>query len=188
MTLLNKLMKPYKSILLLFIIIVLHQSCERDDICTDDTTPRLLIEFFDITEQDVLKNVPRLSVYDVNADPNDVNTNFIVNNSNVNAIALPLRFENEGELTTTEYILELDSNLRLDDDPNTTSNMDTIRITYTPEFQFVSRACGFKSLFNNISIEVLTDDDNWILLTNFSNNLTELNVEDETTTHINIFH
>lgn len=182
----NKLIKYITALILLLSI-----SCERDDICTEGTptTPRLLVEFFDILEQDVLKNVPRLSVYADGNLPEDPNTNFVINNSNANAIALPLLVGNEGETTTTRFALEMDTNLRLDNNPNTNSNVDIIEINYTPNFEFVSRACGFKSVFNNLTITIIDDGDNWVLLTGFPNNLTaNINVEDETATHLNIFH
>lgn len=184
-------MKSLKPILYFLTIIILNQSCQRDDICTEDTptTPRLLVEFFDIIEQDVLKSVPRLSVYAAENSPEDPNTNFVINNSNTNVIALPLIVGNEGELTTTRFALEMDTNLRLDEDPDTNSNVDIIEITYTPEFQFVSRACGFRSVFTNVSVSVVDDGNNWILLTNFPNIINNtITVEDETATHLNILH
>jgi hypothetical protein len=181
--------KPIKYIIPLFLILLL--SCERDDICTSgtSTTPRLLVEFFDIAEQDVLKSVPRLSVYAEGNNPDNTDTNFVVNNVNANTLALPLIIGNEGEEIITRFVLERDSNLRLDGNNTTSSNIDILEISYIPEFIFVSRACGFKSVFNELRVTIIQDGDNWALLSDFPNNLTDnINVEDETATHLNIFH
>ena len=108
----------------------------------------------------------------------------LVFNSNVNRIELPLLIGNENQFTTTRYVLEKNTNLRLDENDNTSSNIDILEITYTPEFIYVSRACGFKSQFIGLSISVETDSDLWI-----SNIETvETTVQDENTVHARIFH
>ena len=137
-------------------------SCERDDICADitETTPRLLIEFYDVTDIDVLKSVTRLSVYaeDLVTDngvvtfPEAASNATLIFNSNSNTIELPLQVTQEGTPNTLRYFFEKDTNLRTDDeDPLTESNIDILEITYTPEFVYVSRACGFKSNFNDLN-------------------------------------
>lgn len=185
-----------KSLLALIALCLVFINCERDDICpaATPTTPRLLIEFYDVTSTDDLKNVPRLTVYGEDlflengtlVPPETASNSTIVFNANDNAIELPLIVNNEGDITTTTYVLERDTNLRLDEDTTTESNIDIINISYTTEFIYVSRACGYKSIFNNLDIEIDIDNDTdqWI------NNIIidEITVENEDTIHVRIFH
>ena len=68
-----------------------------------------------------------------------------------------------------------------------TGNEDIITITYNTEQEYVSRACGFKTVFKNVLITLDdTDTDRWIdLIQSVDDNQT---IEDETTTHFNFFH
>lgn len=198
-------MKKLKFILLLLLVVLI--SCERDDICAESTptTPRLFVEFYDADEQDELKSVTRLTVYGDSPDipiPDDTDNSSAVlledifdtqqrrvYNRNSNFVKLPLLIgnTNDGETTTSRFILEKDTNLRLNDNPNNDSNIDIIEIEYTTEFKYVSRACGYKSVFNLIDVEVNPDgddDDLWIE----SEEIIEILVENENTVHVHIFH
>ena len=195
-------MKYYKYLILCIALLLF--TCERDDICAEDipTTPRLLIEFFDAADPETLKSVTRLSVYaealitDENGNvtlPEQANNATLLFNSNSNNIALPLIVGNEGEETTTRYFFELDTNLRTeDDDPLTNSNIDILDITYTPDFIYVSRACGFKSIFTALNVTPNTDGDDadeWIISTTLANTTDlQITVENEDATHVQIFH
>jgi len=191
-------MKYLKFLVLALSVFLL--TCERDDICaaSTPTTPRLFIEFYDISEQENLKSVPRLTVYgeglvtDENGNPIEPevsSSSTLVFNSNENNVQLPLRFPTEGEETTTRYIFEKDTNGRIDDSDTTNSNIDIVEITYTPQFEYVSRACGFKSIFTELTITVVPDDDNWILANDFPNTTdSSITVENENATHVQIFH
>ncbi|WP_111684232.1 DUF6452 family protein [Winogradskyella tangerina] len=177
-------MKRIKFLLVLFLVVLV--SCERDDICaeTTPTTPRLLIEFYDAGSPEDLKSVPRLTLYGegLATDPVEPSSSTLIFNSNSNSIELPLIVGPENETTTTRFILEQNSNLRIDE--TGTSNIDIIEITYTSEFQYVSRACGFKSIFTNLNLTVDDDTDNWIS----SIDIIEPTVENENTVHVHIFH
>lgn len=173
-------------------------SCERDDICaeTTQTTPRLIIEFYDATEPEELKNVPRLTVYgeglitDENGiaiEPEVTSDKTIVFNQNQNIVELPLIIDTENETTTTRFVLERETNLRLDTDDTETSNIDIIEITYTPEFVYVSRACGYKGIFKNLNVVRVTDSEQWISNIQIEESI-EFTIENENTTHVRIFH
>lgn len=183
----------------ILIIAVIFIGCERDDICavTTATTPRLLIEFYDSSNPDELKNVSRLTVYGeglvlddtgMEIEPTVASDATILFNENSNSVALPLIIGAEGEVTTTRYILEQGTNLRLDEDATTNSNIDILEIIYTPEFIYVSRACGYKSIFTNLNIDLDGGEDGtWI--DGFAVVETiENTVENENTVHVNIFH
>jgi hypothetical protein len=49
-----------KKILLLLFVAFFFSSCEKDDICSEDNTPRLIIEFYDIANPANTKNVSSL--------------------------------------------------------------------------------------------------------------------------------
>ncbi|MCA0131671.1 DUF6452 family protein [Winogradskyella alexanderae] len=176
------------QLLILSVTTVLF-SCERDDICaaTTSTTPRLIVEFYDIINTEELKSVTRLTVYgeDLLLEPPTSETvETLVFNSNVNRIELPLLIGEENVSTTTRYIFEKDTNRRLDENNPQNSNVDILEIRYTPEFIYVSRACGYKSQFIGLSSIVESDDEVWI------NNIeiVEPTVNNENTVHVRLFH
>jgi hypothetical protein len=192
-----------KKIKFLFLsALIAFISCERDDICAESTstTPRLSVEFYDATEQDELKSVTRLTVYGDSPgipipDDTDNSSAILVEplepervyNNNSNAVKLPLLIGNENETITTRFVFEKDTNLRLNDNVDDNSNIDIIEISYTNEFQYVSRACGYKSVFSIIDINLNpdnNDDDLWISNIEISETL----VDDENTVHVRILH
>lgn len=138
---------------LVFLVLVMT-GCEKDDICDEfaNTTPRLIISFYDFSNANNLKNVNALEVYGEGA--NDILGVF----SNVSKIALPLRTNAD----FTRYRLKLNSNNL------SASNTDYLDINYTRSDIYISRACGFKTIFQlaNSNGTVLTDeqpaDGTWI--------------------------
>jgi len=174
-----------KRILTLLLITLCFSACEKDDICTDETTPRLIIEFYDISNPANLKNVLNLKVKAEGAD------DFIVFNESLSAddedrylfdgnkLELPLKIND----ITTKYSLILNST-------NTTNiNEDFLQFNYTPQNVFVSRACGFKTIFTLnaapdgvIKTDAALPDNFWIL--DYSILTTNITTENET--HIKI--
>lgn len=149
----------------LSLISIIAWSCEKDDICPEDTatTPHLIIRFYDISEQDEFKDVRQLSI--AGLDDNDVAGELIIDGVTTDSIVLPLRFQNENVETTTRFQLTKDSDFATNDNLEDEPNIDIIEVTYTPEFIYVSRACGYKSIFNLAppgGIIKVIDGDNWI--------------------------
>lgn len=171
------------SVLLLFLIALVY-TCERDDICPESTatTPRLFIEFNDIANFEDSKNVRQLTVIGIDDEGNDINT--LISRTTTNQLLLPLQISNEGETNTSRFKLIRDADFDNDNNDTTVSNTDIISITYNPEFIYVNRACGFKSVFNTVGIEIETDDNQWIL----GRNINIENVENELNAHITLFH
>lgn len=168
---------------------LLFLSCERDDICaaTTSTTPRLIVEFYDVVNTEELKSVNRLTVYGedlLTEPPVNETVETLVFNSNVNRLELPLLIGNEDTQNITRYILEKDTNLRLDEENPNDSNIDILELRYTPDFVYVSRACGYKSEFIGLSSTVEDDGDLWI--TNIE--IDEQTVTNENTVHVRLFH
>ena len=134
-----------KILILLFLAVFTFGSCEKDDICDGNTpnTPRLVFEFYDISNPSVLKNVTNLKVI------GDGMTEGIVFNesasddskylTNGNTISIPLK--TNANTTTYRFILN-SGNLN-----PTFIDIDEVTFNYTSRDIFVSRACGFKALF-----------------------------------------
>lgn len=181
-------MKYFKYIAMVVIALAICTtiSCERDDICPESTptTPRLIIDFYDVSIQENSKNVFGLVAVGVGND-NVLDGYAIVNTNN---IILPLKTDS----TATQYIIykeyTYDDNDTPDDETDDVigGNPDVITINYSTELVFVSRACGYKTIFNNVTISIEDDGDNWILSRESIND--NQSVEDETATHFNLFH
>ncbi len=170
------------KISLLLLIIVATWSCERDDICatTTATTPHLIVRFYDLIDPQLLKAVDGLSVRGLDESGNELPD---INISQpFDSILLPLRFQNEA--TSSRFALEKNTNFRLDDDAATQSNVDILTVNYTPEFQYVSRACGYKSIFTNVSISIEQDGNNWIL----TNEILTTIIDNENQAHVILRH
>ena len=174
--------KAHKNlkILLSFLILASLWSCERDDICasTTPTTPHLIIRFYNINASAETKTVRHLSV-SVEDD-----LQYLIYDRTIDSIVLPLKVDNLDNLNTTRFVLTMDTDYDTDDNPNTVSNSDIIEVNYTPELIYVSRACGYKSVFNNLNATRETDASNWIIDVQVIN--TTINNEDAA--QINIYH
>jgi hypothetical protein len=134
-----------KIVALLLMVLVTSSSCEKDDICDANTptTPRLVIEFYDFSNSSVLKNVDNLKVIGngmtegIVFNPNATGDSQYLTNGN--KIALPLKID--GDSTTFTFILNSGN-------PNAAlTDTDEVTFNYSRENVFVSRACGFKTLF-----------------------------------------
>ena len=133
-----------KKIILLVLLAISFSSCEKDDICSDDTTPKLVIEFFDITNPSNPKNVINLKVKEVG----QADTYFTFPSENT--ISIPLRIT----ATATKYSFILNSA------DTTNANEDFLEFNYTTQNVFLSRACGYKTIFelNNDTSGVIKTD------------------------------
>tara|TARA_R110000751_G_scaffold135_3_gene637 strand:- start:53277 stop:53795 length:519 start_codon:yes stop_codon:yes gene_type:complete len=167
-------MKKIKLILLTLCCISLL-TCERDDLCpeTTPTTPSLVIGFFNNALPENPKTV--IDLYVIGLDNDNVLPGYSV--VDVDELILPLRTDTD---TTTFF---LTNNTVLDDDGNITSgNTDTVTITYDRKDIYVSRACGYKTIYENVDVTIDGGTDgNWIILAQPEND--NLTIEDETTTH-----
>ncbi|MFD1615112.1 DUF6452 family protein [Gelatiniphilus marinus] len=176
----------YLFLPIMVLVIGITASCERDDICPESTptTPSLIITAFDVDEQDNKKNIFGLRIQGVGIDKVLTGYNVVTNDS----IVLPLKTH----INTSQY--KIHSNYTYDDNdtPDDTSddiiggNQDIVTISYTTENVFVSRACGYKTIFKAVEIVVENDGDNWIQSIQPLNN--PQSVENETAVHFNLFH
>ena len=143
--------------------------CQRDDICPEgtETTPLLVIEFYDPLDPTRLKAVPNLSVRAAGKEE------ILLDSETVNTISIPLR-TNEN---FTEYIFT--TNTGSDEE-----NEDIVSFTYSPDPEYLNRACGFKVNYNSLDVAVHSDENNWIL----SETIVQESVENETEAHIYFTH
>lgn len=155
-------------------------SCERDDICAEATatTPHLIIRFYNIDSRSELKAVRHMTVSQVD------NAKAIINDKTTDTIILPLKMDNLNGLNTTRFELRKDVDYDTDDKPTTQSNPDIIEVSYTPELIYVSRACGYKSIYNDVTAGLNNDTDTWIIDIDVINST----IKNEDAAHINIYH
>ena len=152
-------------------------SCQRDDICPEatPTTPRMVIVFMDIENPADFKNVPALSIratsIEALVDLNEAGDTI----ATIDSITVPLN----PSITTLDF--EFTRNTDDEDD----ENIDLLSFTYTPETEYINRACSFKSNYLDLQFSFdFTNPDNWIQNIEVS----EPNITDELTTHVTIFH
>lgn len=156
-----------KLIFSLFIItsFIAFNSCQ-DEFCLDSTTPNVVIEFYNNTERDSLKEIDLIVWANTTKD-----TIFNGTISDTGSLELPLDTQNNSVV----YHLS-----RQDDLGN--GSVEDITINYTTEDQYVSKSCGFKSVFNNVTISTTNAD--WLL----DSETTTESITNETEAHVKIYH
>jgi hypothetical protein len=176
-----------KIVALLLIATFSFSSCEKDDICDANTatTPRLVIEFYDISNPSILKNVTNLKVIGSGMTEGIIfnpgatgDSKYLTNGTK---ISIPLK-TNEG---TTTYNFILNSG-----NPNEVLiDNDKVTFNYTGEDVYVSRACGFKTVFafepTNpiVHTAVPATKEKWMQFISVEKS----NIDNENETHIKVF-
>ena len=148
-------------------------NCEKDDICEEGTptTPRMIIEFYDNNNPTAKKTVTNLAVVAQNI------TDTLLFNG-VSKIEIPLK--TNAENVNFNFV---------HDSKNTTvslRNKDEVIANYTHNDVFISRACGYKTVFtlnNNDGLDFTADSDNWIKEIAIQNH----NILNENEVHVKIF-
>ncbi len=157
------------------LFLITFSRCEKDDICAEGTptTPQVVIEFFDSDSQLPI-NVSKLEV-------NEFGTSKILNTfDGVSKIKLPLKTMSD----LTKYTLKLNAG-----NTNTALiNEVHLQFDYIRHDLYVSRACGYKTLFVlNLNSPTFIDstpaNGSWIE----SIVILKPNILDENETHIKIF-
>ncbi|WP_313807305.1 DUF6452 family protein [Flavobacterium sp.] len=178
-------MKKLKIFALTFLLANSFWSCEKDDICAEGTptTPNVVIEFYDAANPTTLKNVTNLKVI-----ANGMGEGIIFNPSasteeqkylfNGSKLFLPLKTTADN----TVYNFIYNSGAANPADTNT----DVLSYDYARQDVFISRACGFKTVFQlNDSNPVLTDGDASLWIQSIT--VSQPNIQNENETHIKIY-
>jgi len=157
-----------KKYIALFILIVGLTACEKDDFCTQNpVTPNLVLRFYDMDNTNDLKNVERLSIIA------EGKTDSLFTNRTTDSIAIPLNSLSQ----KTVYTLKMN-----DVDGNIANNQTaTLTIEYNPEEDFVSRSCGFRIIYENVTLS----NTGWI------NSLSTTEVpliDNQASAHVQVFH
>ena len=160
-------MKYYKIIIAL---IILLYSCEQDTICIEETTPHLIIRFYNETDHSKLREVVNLKVSVENSLDELVE---IVSIVDTDSIAIPLNVD----LDYTKIYLSKNTSETTGIGIN-----DEFTINYDRKDVYVSRSCGYKTIYSNISTTNVSD--NW--MESISVIFTEINNENQA--HLEIFH
>ena len=160
-----------KYLYLLFLFIFVFSACEKDDFCIQNpVTSKLIIDFYDDTNRETLKNVQRFSIIA------EGKTDSLFTNQRLNSISIPLNS------LTQETVYTLKRNASASG-AAADNEITTFTVQYDTEEEFVSRSCGFKVLFKNVSFS--TGSNSWI--TDFTPT-TIINLDDQSQAHVQIFH
>ncbi|MEN8185912.1 MAG: DUF6452 family protein [Bacteroidota bacterium] len=167
-------MKNYKNILF-FILITILVSCEKDDICLEENTPKLIIRFYDNENPALFKNVSNLAIRIEGLEGFYVNEGI---STTTDSIAVPL--EVVKDFTKIELILN-----GADEDADN-DNSDFIDVNYNRTDEFISRSCGFKTIYNTVEFQLNPDTEEWIkIITPVES---PQNITNEKNRHVKIFH
>ncbi|WP_159947190.1 DUF6452 family protein [Polaribacter septentrionalilitoris] len=159
-----------KIIFLLGFVLLINTSCEKDDFCLQNPiTPNLIITFYDEVNRETPKNVRRFSIIAQGK------TDSLFTNSTSDSIAIPLNSID----TKTVYTLK-----KNDSDGTIANNqIATFTIEYTPQDEYVSRSCGYRVIFNNITFS--KDTNSWIK--DFTPNVSTT-IDNQNAAHVQIYH
>lgn len=164
------------SIAILTVIVLYLSSCEKDDLCADGTptTPSLIIEFYNKDNREILKTI-NLEYYAEGFTDVDTITD--------SRLELPLRVDADNVKWSMTYVYTPTAG-------NVIRNTDFMEFNYERNELYVSRACGYKTVF---TLDPDTDDDarsdspeeDGLWIDSFT--VETLNIENEDETHIKIF-
>ena len=136
-------MNHFKLILLTMSFLII--SCEKDDICPDSTqtTPQLVVAFYDALDPQQSKTVESLAVYAIKDSELILIEN--INGINTDSIAIPLR--NDIGVSNFRFIknYSVEGNIIFGD-------LNHVYIDYEMTDIFISRACGFITNYSILSL------------------------------------
>jgi hypothetical protein len=162
-----------KKLFFLLLISFFFSGCEKDDICdaATPTTPKVVIEFYNAAAPTTLKNVTNLGVF---------NTDFTIGFgfTGVSKVKIPLKTFQDNAVYN--FIQNGSA------EPTSDDNTDEVVFNYTRRTVYVSRACGYKTLYTldtTNPVTVTTDANNWIQNVIVS----QPNIENENETHVKIY-
>jgi hypothetical protein len=136
-------------------------SCEKDDICLEETTPNLMLKFYDFDNDTVVKTITIDSIRVLNMSLISSYTK-----KSFDSISIPL------DINQYKTSYQVSSG----------KTSDTIYFSYDRNDVFVSRSCGYKTLFENLAVDSITN--NWIKAYTINTTI----IDNDTTAHINIYH
>ncbi|MGB1041789.1 MAG: DUF6452 family protein [Tenacibaculum sp.] len=129
-----------KYIFILILVIVGISACEKDDFCVQNpVTPNLILRFYDKDDVNEIKPVQRFSII-AKGKIDSLFTNQVAD-----SIAIPLN-SLEKETIYTLKMNDVDGTIA-------TNKVATLTVKYDPKDDYVSRSCGYRIIFNDVSLE-----------------------------------
>ena len=169
-------MKKYIISFIVFLTMIL--ACEKDDICIEEITPYFIIRFYDIDDPEFTKSVIDIKVQLEGVDGFYEDDRLTIK-AFTDSIAIPVKVTEN----ITKFKLTVIKNDEFD---NLVENEDILELTYTRENIFVSRSCGYKTLFYDVLTKVEDDENNWIKILEPTED--PLNIINQDAAHVKIFH
>ena len=172
-------MKKIKAIAVALLIANSFWSCEKDDICPDGsaTTPSLIVEFYN---------------KDNRTEPKSANLKYYAVGMETKADSI-IGTRLELPLKTNEDITKWALILRTQEMNELIPNTDFIEFKYTRRDEYISRACGYKTVFtlntdteaepNPVLSDTIPPDNLWIQ----SFSVEQPNIIDENEVHFKIY-
>lgn len=174
---------------LFFIVCLLAISgCQRDDICpeSEDTTPLLIIRFYDAQEREELRVPQNLGIKAIDNDEyvsvrNENNRDQIITYERFTGDSLAIPLKTDADLTSFEFTI---NNNSAEQEPDDQKNTDIVTFTYGRNEEYINRACAYKVNYVGLKVERQPgDDDIWIQDIQIENTI----VEDQNQAHVSIF-
>lgn len=127
----------YSSLLLTSLAFI---SCEKDDICAEDTdtTPLIYLKFYNNDDQNQAKSRGFVYARAYNEQENLIYKDSIVRFGS--EMKLPLRLDSN----ETTWILTLNDR---DDENKPFTVSDTLKFTYSTRTEYIDKACGYRTIF-----------------------------------------
>lgn len=161
-----------KKLLLLICLLTLFQGCTRDDICPSETpkTPLLIIQFFNSDNPEAPKEVNSFTVI----RPEDEFS--IFEPVTTDSIAIPLFTAAD----ITEYFFISNAN-------DSIQNIDFVSFSYQRSDEYINRACGFRTNFNELNFELAPPtQQSWISQMSIQSD--SINARNQNEAHLYIYH
>ncbi len=142
--------------------LVLLTACERDDLCLEKPAADMNTLFINHITQE-REAVELMVLYGQDT---------VVQQRATDSLHIPLPVDTSR--VTYRFIKN----------PGNNSNTDQVEISYTIDEIFISKACGFKTVFTGLQMHLINDSDNWIKQIEIV--LPE--IKTDTLNHVKIYH
>ncbi|TRO63310.1 DUF6452 family protein [Christiangramia sabulilitoris] len=174
--------------LILFVSFLISMGCQRDDICpeTTDTTPLLIIRFYDINDPAVPLAPQNLGIREENSEEfvfirNDRNRDQVITYERFTGDSLAIPLKTDSDITSFKFILN-NTEAALEDG---TQDTDILTFTYGINEEYINRACAFKVNYVGLKVDAQEAEDNsrWIQ----DIQVEQANIVDQNQAHVSIF-
>ena len=151
-----------RNLIVLAAFLFVSIACERDDLCLEKPSASVNAVFYNnVTQQ---REPLEISVL--------FNSDTIIETQTTDSLLIPLPVHTDD----FKYVFIKHQ--------GNSANPDTVRIRFGIGEQFISKACGFKTVYHNLQMNLTPDNDNWIQQIDITNP----EVITDTVNHVKIYH